>query len=351
MDSSAAGLLAQTFGYGHAVLFGRARSAIAALIREFGTPGLPVVLPSNVCPDLCLAIEASSAQPHLVSVDAASGLPTDARLAAALRALPAGIVMPCHLYGIWQDHPECLEAARHANWFVLENDTLLATARLERGAARLAKGDALLLSFGNSKTISLGNGGALLTDDPALAAALRGQLRDRPPSGPALAEHETRVALLRRMHRDAPIDPDPQAGVVWSFPADLEKPLHQALLELPRSVDRLRRQHGAWSKALARHDLSPAPVPRVPWRWIARVPRARDAVVAALRQAGFDAGTNFPPLWRRSPRWSADPHRADADRWGEQVLNLWLHEADDAARLGTAAALIDKALAEHERPE
>ena len=89
----------------------------------------------------------------------------------------------------------------------------------------------------------------------------------------------------------------------------------------------------------------------VPWRLIRRLarPAARDPLVARLRAAGFDAGTNFPPLAQSFPALLGEQAHPDADEWGAAVLNLWLGETYDAARVAAAARLIRDTLDEEPR--
>ncbi len=63
-----------------------------------------------------------------------------------------------------------------------------------------------------------------------------------------------------------------------------------------------------------------------------------------LRAAGFDAGTNYPPLTTHFPASLAGQQNADADAWGERVLTLWLEPAYDDARIDAAVAVIERAI-------
>jgi hypothetical protein len=80
--------IAALFGYSGAVLFGRARSAVVALLEVLGG-SRPFVMPSNVCPDLWLAVHRAQAAPIvLVAVDGQTGLPPDEAFVAAMACLP-----------------------------------------------------------------------------------------------------------------------------------------------------------------------------------------------------------------------------------------------------------------------
>jgi len=53
----------------------------------------------------------------------------------------------------------------------------------------------------------------------------------------------------------------------------------------------------------------------MPWRVMRRVPEKRDAVVKAIRDAGYPVGTNYPPL-----PGVTDP---GAIQWGREVINFF----------------------------
>jgi hypothetical protein len=95
--------------------------------------------------------------------------------------------------------------------------------------------------------------------------------------------------------------------------------------------------------ASVRHALSVPAVPvRAAWRAVftARDRDLRDRIVAALRSAGFDAGTNYPPLWDSAPRLIGDQRKTGGDRWGATVMTLWLTEPYDDARIRAAADIV-----------
>ena len=64
-----------------------------------------------------------------------------------------------------------------------------------------------------------------------------------------------------------------------------------------------------------------------------------------LRGSGIDAGANFPPLAQSYPTFITA--QKDAEMWGRCVINLWLTEDYDAARIRAAAAIIGEIMSDN----
>lgn len=349
--------LCEEFGYAHAVLFGRARSALVALLEALDAHAeFTVPIPSNVCPELLVSVLSCGAKPELLAVDPTNGLVADEALAAAVRRGKNGLAIATQLYGFRQAHPATTRAAREQGWFLLESDTLLTGARSVSGGPH-PFADAVLVSFGYSKTIDCG-GGALLLNDNALASELRRKARAYPPLDAAAVATEARLMALRRQYRahleDAPSDSvagsllqGSLAGLRFGFPSERAAPLAEALDRLGRTAVRRRELAETWDRVLrpvAPALAAPSLTATVPWRVIRRIPHGRETIVAALRAAGFDAGTNYPSLADTYPQLFDNGPLVAAREWGMQVINLWVTEDYDADRIIAAGSVIRRAL-------
>jgi dTDP-4-amino-4,6-dideoxygalactose transaminase len=343
--------LCSSFGYDHAVLFGRGRAGLLAVLEEVGGRDAPVIIPSNICVAVPAAIKAAGCKPILASVSAMSGLADDARLAAAIEENQSryGIVMPTHLYGMWSNYPRTRQSASERGWFLLENDSLASSIDLRQKNM----GDALLLSFGSGKTIDAGASGAILTNDASLAEALKRRAKNWPIVSHAVEAAETNAVLARRylyaLGRAEVGEPLLEVDVAYNQNGFDERKRDNIL----EALGRFREQNGArlsrlarWQSALGK--FAPAIVVpeipiRTPWRAVFRFesPHLRNAVVSALRVNGVDAGTNYPPLTDFLPKLLEGQTHADAKKWGETVLTLWIDRTYDDERIAKAAAIIE----------
>jgi len=355
------GLVADLFGFGRAVLFGRARSGLAALLDAIGGDGaLPFVMPSNICSSVFAAATAAGADVRLADVDGTSGLPADETYREAMERAPRpGVVMITYLYGFARPYPRTLAAARAGGWFVLENDAAATKARTPGTLTDGPVGDALLVSFGAGKVIDGGTGGAVLTDDDALAKALRDRRRVYPPLDDAVEATETRLMLLRREARRRAASADDYeihlaeeaAETRYRLPESRCAAIERAIAGFPAERQWRRDSADEWTQLLSEtcNGIVAAGQPQdTPWRFIARIPRRRDRVAAALRENGIDAGTNYPPLHDFFPVALKAPCGEGGRAWGDQVINLWLSPAYDKARKRHVAEIIARTLAEAE---
>lgn len=249
--------LGMGMGYEYCVLFSRARVAIAYFV-SFCSPTLPRFLPSNICPALA---NAYGGRAVFMPVSAESGLAQD---------IPA-----VQLYGFRQEGER-----------ILEIDPLMT------GWRRNADCQSTIISFGYSKTIDIGYGGAFLTNNKYLFD-------------------------------------DMKAYSNWSRDDKTEQ-LDYELDRLDEVIKRRKERLALWDMYLPEWCIKPDIEPVMPWRVIRRIkserdkPNTRDYIAKALRFHGLNASANYPPL-----PGCTDPSSVS---WGDEVLNLWLHDDPVEAR-------------------
>jgi dTDP-4-amino-4,6-dideoxygalactose transaminase len=345
--------LCNEFGFADAVLFGRGRSAIAALLEILTLPpDSSILIPSNVCPALLASVWDTGSQVRLLPVNRQTGLVDDAHMAAAINDRPAGLAIATQLYGYRTEYSLAAEAARHRNWFILENDTLATSAR-SAGERRSSFSSAMLISFGYTKTIEIGGGGALLTNDTKLADELRRRASSYPPLDTAAVAAEAEEMMMRRKLRTAGRDaeallPKAIAELRYSFPENMRDPLMESLRGLANSIERRRETERLWRRQLADFGdrlISPPGTPIVPWRVIRRSEFClRERIVTALRAEKFDVGTNYPPLADAHPHLLKEFRHDDGTAWGNEVLNFWVTEDYDKPRVAAAVNILGAVL-------
>jgi dTDP-4-amino-4,6-dideoxygalactose transaminase len=160
-------------GAAHAVGVASGTDAVELALRAAGIgAGDEVIAPANTCVPTIAGIEASGATPVLVDADPASfALDPDA-LPAALGSRTRAIV-PVHLYGQTAEMEPILAFAREHGLRVIE-DAAQAHGAEYRGRRAGALADAAAFSFYPTKNLgALGDGGAVVTDDPELAERAR----------------------------------------------------------------------------------------------------------------------------------------------------------------------------------
>ena len=159
-------------GARHAIAVASGTDALRLALMALGIkPGDEVITVAMTFAATALAIEAVGAKPVFVDVDPATRCIDPDALAAAIGPATAAII-PVHLHG----HPASMPAigaiaARHG-LAVIEDCAQAHGARLD-GRPVGTFGQAAAFSFYPTKNLgALGDAGAVVTDDPALAARL-----------------------------------------------------------------------------------------------------------------------------------------------------------------------------------
>jgi hypothetical protein len=166
---------------------------------------------------------------------------------------------PTHLYGY--------QSPAANDSFALSLDPLMT------GWLRQLKTESAIISFGHKKVFSLGYGGAFLTNDKDLARSMEVQSHWN--------ESYTTYFLER-------------------------------LAGFSDHIEQRREIVGLWDRYLGDSLIRIPQEQIMPWRVMRRAVNleARSLIVAALREAGFDVGTNYPPL-------------TGSNEWGDTVLNFF----------------------------
>jgi dTDP-4-amino-4,6-dideoxygalactose transaminase len=354
--------LCRRTGRGHAVLVGNGTAGLALGLQALGAAGRPVVLPDSVCLNVPIAAQLAAARPVYAEVQLAD-LGIDPTAVAPL-LVGAGALIAVHGYGS-VCALDALQAAADAAGCPLIEDACLAFGGSHRSQAVGSFGAVSVLSFGAGKPISIDHGGAVLTDDAALARELRA-LDARLPAFTAAAQgtiddlgrHHTRLYNAHFGRDLAAHVAGFQQQVRAVQPAFLHRfdPLHLApLAAAVARLDTVIAQRWQHLQALL-HQLAPLlgddlqplqPTPgAVPWR-LNLLAQPRDALLRALHGAGLHASSWHP---------SAADFLADAPsghpvagRIGAQILNLWLDEACTPAYQGRVADLLRQGLDAHRR--
>lgn len=184
--------LAETCGAEHAVACANGTAALhlAAMAAGLG-PGDKAIVPSVTFLATANAVHYVGAEVVFADCDANSGLMEAKHFAAALERAGPGVkaVLPVHLAGQCADLPAISALARRHGITVIEDAAHAIGSRYRRGGneelpiGRGADGDFTCFSFHPVKTMTMGEGGAVTTNDARRAESLKrfrshGMIRD-----------------------------------------------------------------------------------------------------------------------------------------------------------------------------
>ncbi len=160
-------------GAAHAVGVGNGTDAIQLGLWAAGIgPGDEVVIPALTAAFSAMAVSMTGATPVFADIDPVRYTLDPASFEAAITPRTAA-VLPVHLYGCPADMAPILEIARQHNLLVMEDAAQAHGARYQ-GERVGALADVAAFSFYPSKNLgAYGDGGAIVTDDAALAEKVR----------------------------------------------------------------------------------------------------------------------------------------------------------------------------------
>jgi len=269
-------------------------------------PGDEVIVPSNTYIATWLAVSQCGATPVPVEPVEATYNINPALIEAAITPRTKAII-PVHLYGQPADMDEILPIARKHGLRVLEDGAQAHGARY-KGKRLGGHGDAVAWSFYPGKNLgALGDGGAITTNDPALAERLK-----------MLRNYGSKVKYVNEeMGYNSRLDP-----------------IQAAVLSVKlRYLDEWNgRRKAIAAQYLERLQATGLILPQVPdwadpvWHlFVIRHPQ-RDALAKHLNQAGIGTLIHYPiPPHKQQAYASAgfDPHAFPlATRMADEVLSL-----------------------------
>lgn len=280
-------------GTHHCAGVGDGTSALTLALTAAGArPGTEVVTVPFSFVATAEAIVATGARTVFVDVDAGTRCMSPERLAAALSPDTVAVVV-VHLYGRPAPMAEIAELCRRAGVALIEDAAQAHGAQLD-GTRMGAWGAAAAFSFYPTKNLgALGDGGAVVTDDDELAAAVR-SLRHH-GSLPGDANRHVRDGVTSRLD-------NLQAAFLR-----LKLPLLEGWnAERRRAAARYRRGLRGLPLRLPLED--PAGGDQVFHLFVVELAE-RDRVLAELHEAGVDARVHYPCPIHLQPVWRERGHR------------------------------------------
>lgn len=266
------------------------------------------------------AIEAIGARPVLVDVSAETWCLDASQLEAATSPQIKAVVVS-HLHGGIADMPKIMSIARSREWQVVEDACQQPGAQLA-GRPVGSWGDIGVLSFGGSKLLTAGRGGAVLTDDAQIIQRMK-VFSDR--GNQAFPLSELQAAVLR-----------PQ----------LKKLGQRNQLRRDR-IDFLRQSMTHLSASLRPVVVSPDAEPafyKFAWSYLPAEtkPNSRDKLLAILRSCNAPVDIGFRGFVGRSARRCTKIGRLDVSTWLSRSTVVLHHPvllAREKAALQVANAL------------
>jgi perosamine synthetase len=305
------GLLAERTGAKHAVAVTSGTAALYLALLAVGVgAGDEVVVPDLTFIATANAVRATGATVILADIDART-LCLDPGAFERSIGVRTKAVIPVHVSGRGAAMAEILRIARARGIAVVE-DAAEAFISRQGGQALGTFGVAGCLSFSPNKSITTGQGGAILTDDDAVHTRLR-ELKDQGRASSGTGGDD--------LH--------PVFGLNFKL-TNLQSAVGVAQLgRLDQRLERQRRIHAAYADALAGlpevtlpgFDLVDGECPL----WTDAIVERRDELDAYLREREMDCRRFWHPIHRQPPYRAPDDAFPNSTRAAPKAM--WLPSA------------------------
>ena len=273
--------LCHQFAQNNALLCSSGTIGVELALRGLGIDaGDEVVLPGYDFPGNFRAIEALGARPVLVDVDSETWC-LDIGQLEGLSSPKIKAVVVSHLHGGLVDMPRLMMLANQRGWRVVEDACQQPGASIE-GRPVGSWGDVSVLSFGGSKLLTAGRGGAVLSDDLQVMQRIK-IYTDRGNQAFPLSELQAAVLLpqLRKLEER-----------------------NQAREQRAAELLRLTLPLAKYIRPVGCREESRPAYYKLAWSFIAAEtrPELRDLLLAKLQAAGVPLGIGFRGFTGRSKR-------------------------------------------------
>ena len=181
-------ILQRLYGLDKWIFTGRASGALYLLLLSICKPGDTVALPNITCHDLAQTVISAGLKPEFLDISLRDYNLDVSNLQRSLDKLQVKprVLVAVHSFGHKIDIDSISRICKTNSIFLVED-----VCQIPPYKWKASKADAVLTSFGHTKPISAGGGGALGFADPGLSTKmglLRTQWNDKP-----LREHAARV--------------------------------------------------------------------------------------------------------------------------------------------------------------
>ena len=269
-------------GLPHAIAVSSGTAGLHLCVRALGIgPGDEVIVPSFTFIAAANAIRYEAATPVFVDIEADTLNMNPTCIEAAITPRTRA-VMAVHTFGLPADMDAILAIAGRHGLFVIE-DACEAVGARHIGQQVGSFGHAAVFAFYPNKQITTGEGGMVVTRDPALADAMRAMRNQGRIPSDAWHQH----SMLGFNYRLSEIN----CALGCAQMERLEE-----ILSKRANVARLYDHYLADTDGLTLPPRTPAPQDMSWFVYVVRLARDRDRVAQALSTQGVQCGRYFAPI-------------------------------------------------------
>lgn len=347
----------------YCILVSRGATAIYLALKAFGYKKGRVALPSVLCMSPANAVMYAGLEPIYIDISLADfNMDVNCLKMAIEKKQNVVVVILPHIYGQPGDIDKVVALCKKHNIKLIE-DAAQAMGGSYKGRPLGSFGDISILSFGHTKILDCGGGGALLFDDYKYVKTINSLIRKLPCKirdynrlqEKYSKKYYTLAAIIRK---------DPKKATLYSeFPQmfknlyifkDLDNRIVKKILYLLNNLGRIvnkRNKNAALYKKYLKHKMIFHPKYKnkgTSWRYSFIVKgESGHELAQEIRRKGVDVSNWYPPLhlfyYKRRTKLK------NAEYLGNHVFNLWVDESLNAAAIKRNCDLFLEVLNEHTR--
>jgi len=317
----------------------RATSAIYLALKSFLPKGGKVIFPATICTSPIYAALYALCDPVFCDVDYQDGNLSVKELSKILSKNSIDAIFISHMYGNVANINPLVNLAKKHNIFVIE-DVAQAHGGSYKGKILGSFGDVSVLSFGHTKILDIGYGGALLTDDVGLANQVRFLESQLAVSNPDYLKDLSAEYKKTYYHVKELTDTSPRLFQLFHpFPAIfrdlyLQKRIPEKLLKVDLLLDNLsfivderRRKAKLYENLLIHPNIKIQHMRNgsVPWRFNFYFDN-QHSLTLHLRKEGFDASNWYQNAYFWFNKYEDNINFEYSNSISQQIINLWLDD-------------------------
>jgi len=346
------------------VLTSRATAALYLTFQALDRSNGRIIFPATLCPSPAYAALYAGHSPLFCDIDPQTGNMDPVALEALLaNSRDVVAIVAAHLYGQPPDMAALCFAAEQHDIPVIEDIAQGLGATMPDGTPSGSSGNCAILSFGHTKIIDAGYGGALVTDDEQLADRLHAAECNLATPDPACTNlaasysknyYRIRDAAESNLHANDDFFDFPvryRALYLDRFTPSRANEILQALDGLDKTLAARRRKAAIYDEILYSTSITALHRDKgaAPWRYNVHLPSGdQKRLTDELRNSGFDASNWYPSLHRsfEATRHQNEAELSQALKHEGAILNLWLDDMTNDDRVAACAHRLANLLTE-----
>jgi dTDP-4-amino-4,6-dideoxygalactose transaminase len=365
MNKKAENLLSNYFDKKNATLTGKGATALWSIYKTLDKP--KVIVQANLCLSPVFTLLYADKEP--VFCDIMSNGNIDPELVEKILAERDDVaaILAVHTYGIVCDIDKLKEISIKNNVLLIEDNCQALGGRYSDGSLLGTKGDISVISFGHSKILELGGGGAILTDNDNLIDEVNYHLSTVKEVKNLTNLQQKYSNLFYSIFNEGSID----RKILKSFHAfpdmfkdlyfkEVDKDLPNKVIESISKLEKIvsNRRDVATKYAEKLKDINGIKIfyddrTGVPWRFTFSInSQIRDKMILHLRKNLFDVSSWYPSIvdWFKVSEGTST-NFPESLKLEKEVINLWVtpeYQGEKSDLLIEEIIKFDKGLRKHE---